>query len=113
MSRIGKKPIDIPKGVDVRKVKIQLLMSKGRKASFHQDSFPECGFIVDEGKVVVERTGETRIYGRCMDLQGVLYHSQYGEFHQVTRECLKLHGTGYRAQVQGNKLLLALGYSHR
>ena len=68
--------------------------------------------IVDEGKVVVERTGETKDIRALHGLTRSLISNMISGVSSGYQRVLEITGTGYRAQVQGNKLLLALGYSH-
>ena len=111
MSRIGKKPIDIPKGVDV-KIADTTVNVKGPKGEL-SSGFPSgVRVIVDEGKVVVERTGETKDIRALHGLTRSLISNMVSGVSSGYQRVLEITGTGYRAQVQGNKLLLALGYSH-
>ncbi|MBT9537910.1 MAG: 50S ribosomal protein L6 [Nitrospirae bacterium] len=111
MSRIGKKPIDIPKGVDV-KIEDTTVNVKGPKGEL-SSGFPSgVRVIVDEGKVVVERTGETKDIRALHGLTRSLISNMISGVSSGYQRVLEITGTGYRAQVQGNKLLLALGYSH-
>ncbi|MDO8746335.1 MAG: 50S ribosomal protein L6 [Thermodesulfovibrionales bacterium] len=111
MSRIGKKPIDIPKGVDV-KIADTTVNVKGPKGEL-SSGFPSgVRVVVDEGKVVVERTGETKDIRALHGLTRSLISNMISGVSSGYQRVLEITGTGYRAQVQGNKLLLALGYSH-
>jgi len=111
MSRIGKKPIDIPKGVDVKIVDTAVNV-KGPKGEL-SSGFPSgVRVVVDEGKVVVERTGETKDIRALHGLTRSLISNMISGVSSGYQRVLEITGTGYRAQVQGNKLLLALGYSH-
>lgn len=111
MSRIGKKPIDIPKGVDVI-IADTTVNVKGPKGEL-SSGFPSgVRVVVDEGKVVVERTGETKDIRALHGLTRSLISNMVSGVSSGYQRVLEITGTGYRAQVQGNKLLLALGYSH-
>lgn len=111
MSRIGKKPIDIPKGVDV-KIADTTVNVKGPKGEL-SSGFPSgVRVVVDEGKVVVERTGETKDIRALHGLTRSLISNMISGVSSGYQRVLEITGTGYRAKVQGNKLLLALGYSH-
>lgn len=111
MSRIGKKPIDIPKGVDV-KIEDTTVNVKGPKGEL-SSGFPiGVRIVVDEGKVVVERTGETKDIQALHGLTRSLISNMISGVSSGYQRVLEITGTGNRAQVQGNKLLLALGYSH-
>jgi large subunit ribosomal protein L6 len=111
MSRIGKKPIDIPKGVDV-KITDTTVNVKGPKGELSSEFPFGVRIAVDEGKVVVERTGETKDIRALHGLTRSLLSNMIAGVSSGYQRVLEITGTGYRAQVQGNKLLLALGYSH-
>ena len=76
-------------------------MSKGRKAELSSGFPVGVRVIVDEGKVVVERTGETKNIGHCMDLYKESYVKYDINFHQVYQRVLETPGTGYRALCSG------------
>ncbi len=111
MSRIGKKPIDIPKGVDI-KIEDTIVNVKGPKGELSSGFPAGVRVVVDEGKVVVERTGETKDIRALHGLTRSLISNMISGVSSGYQRVLEITGIGYRAQVQGNKLLLALGYSH-
>lgn len=111
MSRIGKKPIDIPKGVDV-KIEDATVNVKGPKGELSSGFPTGVRVAVDNGKIVVERTGETKDIRALHGLTRSLISNMVSGVSSGYQRVLEITGTGYRAQVQGNKLLLALGYSH-
>jgi len=111
MSRIGKKPIDIPKGVDI-KIEGSTVKVKGPKGEI-SSGFPSgVRVAVAEGKVAVERTGETKDIRALHGLTRSLIANMILGVSSGYQRALEITGTGYRAQVQGSKLLLTLGYSH-
>ncbi len=111
MSRIGKKPIDIPKGVDI-KIEDTIVNVKGPKGELSSEFPAGVRVVVDEGKVVVERAGETKDIRALHGLARSLISNMISGVSSGYQRVLEITGIGYRAQVQGNKLLLALGYSH-
>ena len=111
MSRIGKKPIDIPKGVSVKSEDTTVNV-KGPKGELSSGLPAGVRVIVDEGRVVVERTGETKDIRALHGLTRSLISNMISGVSSGYQRVLEITGTGYRAQVQGDKLLLALGYSH-
>lgn len=111
MSRIGKKPIDIPKGVDI-KIEDTTVNVKGPKGELSSEFPAGVRVVVDEGKVVVERTGETKDIRALHGLARSLISNMISGVSSGYQRVLEITGIGYRAQVQGNKVLLALGYSH-
>jgi len=111
MSRIGKKPVEIPKGVDI-KIEGEIVKIKGPKGET-SSKYPEgIKVVLDEGKLLVERTIETRDVRALHGLTRNLIANMVSGVSTGYQRVLEISGTGYRAQVQGNKLLLALGYSH-
>ncbi len=111
MSRIGKKPIDIPKGVDI-KLEDTTVKVKGPKGEI-SSKFPESMKVsVNEGKIFVERTDDTKAVRSLHGLTRSLIANMLLGVSTGYQRVLEIVGTGYRAQVQGNKLLLTLGYSH-
>lgn len=111
MSRIGKKPIPIPQGVEV-KVEGEQVMVRGPKGALSQRVPPEIEVRVLDGEIRVERRAETR---RARALHGLVRSLIANMVHGVTQgfeKRLEIVGVGYRAQLEGRTLRLALGYSH-
>ncbi len=111
MSRIGNLPISIPQGVTVT-VTGNLVTVKGTKGELTQTIDPAIAVTVEENKIIVVRSAETK------DLKSKhgLYRSLiYNMIEGVTvgyKKVMELIGVGFRASVQGQKLELSLGYSH-
>lgn len=111
MSRIGKKPVEIPSGVEVKVVDGNIFV-KGPKGSLNW-RYPEgISISVEGGKVVVSRSGDSKNEKALHGLSRSLIANMVTGVSQGYQRILEIHGIGYRAQVQGNKLLLTLGYSH-
>lgn len=111
MSRIGKKPIDIPKGVDI-KVDDANVKVKGPKGETASRCPTGIKVSVNEGKILVERSSEEKNVRALHGLTRSLIANMVSGVSTGYQRVLEISGTGYRAQVQGNKLVLALGYSH-
>ncbi len=111
MSRIGKKPIEIPKGVEVR-IDGNVLYVKGPKGSLSMNLSPRVSVSISEGVLTVSRQSDERtdraIHGTTRNIIANMVKGVTTGFEKV----LELSGVGYRAQVQGNKLVMSLGYSH-
>lgn len=111
MSRIGKEPIKIPTGVDV-KLNGSELTVKGPKGSlesmFHKDMIIK----IEDNIVVVQRPTETKIHKSLHGLTRTLIYNMVVGVTEGFVKTLEIQGVGYRAQKQGNKLILTLGYSH-
>lgn len=112
MSRVGKQPIPIPSGVDVQwdKVEVRVKGPKGRLATRIPDH--RLVFERDGDTVVVRRQGEDQ---RLRAFHGLIVRLVGNMVTGVTegfRKELEIQGVGYRAQMQGNALMLNLGFSH-
>jgi large subunit ribosomal protein L6 len=110
MSRIGKNPIAIPAGVTVE-VTDNLVTVKGKLGQLSQE-FSDVTVKVEEGQVIVERSSDHKDHRAKHGLYRALINNMIvGTSVGFTKE-LELVGVGYRASNQGQKLDLALGYSH-
>ena len=110
MSRIGKNPVAIPEGVTVE-VKENTLTVKGKLGELTQD-FSDISVKVEEGEIIVERPSESKDHRAKHGLYRALFSNMVeGVSKGFTKE-LELVGVGYRASNQGQKLDLALGFSH-
>ena len=109
MSRIGKNPIAIPQGVEV-KVEDHLVTVKGPKGTLSQEFLKDVNIAVEEGKVVVTLANENA--GNVHGLTRTLISNMVTGVTEGFEKALEINGVGYRAQKQGNKLVLTLGYSH-
>lgn len=111
MSRIGKKPIEIPAGVTVTLNKNTAIV-KGPKGELTRSFDPEITINVEENVVTITRPSDMKehraLHGTT---RAVLANMIEGVSTGFTRN-LELIGVGYRAQKQGNKLVLNVGYSH-
>jgi large subunit ribosomal protein L6 len=111
MSRIGKKPIEIPGGVDI-KLEGQTIRVKGPKGELSWD-FPRAITVsLGEGKVLVERASDSKMDRSLHGLSRSLVANMVKGVSQGYQRILEISGVGYRAQVQGSKISLTLGYSH-
>ena len=111
MSRIGKKPVRIPKGVTVKVEKGSVHVSGG-KAEIRTPLPNGISAKVEGEEVVLTRDVDTREKRALHGLaRALLANGVHGVTTGFTRE-LDIIGIGYRAQVAGNKLQLSLGYSH-
>ncbi|MFI2741197.1 50S ribosomal protein L6 [Zhouia sp. PK063] len=110
MSRIGKSPVNIPNGVTVT-VNDNVVTVKGKLGELTQE-FSEVTVKQEEGQIVIEANEETKAAGAKHGLYRALISNMVtGVSEGFTKE-LELVGVGYRASNQGQKLDLALGFSH-
>ena len=112
MSRIGKKPITIPAGVDV-KIDGTTVTVKGPKGTltktFHKDML-----IKQEGtEIIVDRPSEDKLHKSLHGLTRTLVDNMVTGVTQGYSKSLDIEGIGYRAQKQGKNLVMNLGYSHQ
>lgn len=110
MSRIGNNPVAIPDGVTVE-VKDNVITVKGKLGELTQE-FDTVEIKVEEGNVVVSRSSDSKAFKAKHGLYRALISNMIeGVSKGFTKE-LELVGVGYRASNQGQKLDLALGFSH-
>jgi large subunit ribosomal protein L6 len=111
MSRIGRKPIAIPEGVEVDVAPGRVVV-KGPKGQLEQDVSADMKLEQDDGSLVVQRPtdrGEHRaLHGLTRSLVANMVEGVTDGFEKR----LEIQGVGYRAQLRGSSLELALGYSH-
>ena len=111
MSRIGNKPVIIPQGVKVE-VKEGLVLVEGPKGKISRAMPDRIKAEVKDNRVMVSRTSDTKLdkslHGLCRVL---IFNMIKGVVDGYVKE-LEIIGVGYKAQVQGNKLTLQLGFSH-
>jgi large subunit ribosomal protein L6 len=111
MSRIGKKPIQVPKGVEV-KVEGDVLSVTGPKGTLSQRLHPKVDIMVSDGEIsfaVTDQTSESRsLHGLYRSLCANMVHG----VDQGFEKALDIVGVGYRAEVRGNVAVFNLGYSH-
>jgi large subunit ribosomal protein L6 len=111
MSRIGKKPIEIPKGVEVT-IDNRTIKVKGSKGELSW-SYPEkIKVSVINGTIVVERASDSKLENALHGLTRSIIANMVTGVSQGYQRVVEIVGIGYRAQVMGNKLVFTLGYSH-
>ena len=111
MSRVGRKPISIPKGVDV-KVSGSTVAVKGPKGELTREFREGLVIKLENGFATVEQTDSGKMAGALHGLTRALLQNMVEGVSQGFTKSLEIHGTGYRAAVQGTKLVLNLGHSH-
>jgi large subunit ribosomal protein L6 len=111
MSRVGKYPVDIPDGVDVS-LADNVLTAKGKLGELTVPFTDDVTVEMKDGKVVVTPNGNGK-KARAMwgTVRSLVSNAVVGVSEGFTKR-LEINGVGYRAQVQGKKLNLQLGYSH-
>ena len=111
MSRIGKMPVDMPSGVDV-KVDGSQVTVKGSKGELSRQFNDRVSFSVEDGVVTVVREDDTResraLHGLSRALLANMVHGVSEGFTKV----LEIQGVGYRASLKGSDIELLVGFSH-
>jgi len=111
MSRIGKMPIEIPSGVDF-KLTGNTVVVKGPNGTLSRDLHKDMIIKVDGSIVNVERPSEQKEHKSLHGLTRTLVANMVEGVTKGYTKVLEVNGVGYRAQKQGSKLVLTLGYSH-
>lgn len=111
MSRIGKLPIPIPEKVDV-KVNGNVISVKGPGGEMSWDFVSDMKVSVKEGNIVVERPSDTKRFKALHGLTRNIINNMVTGVSSGYQRVLEITGVGYKAQVQGKKILFSLGYSH-
>lgn len=112
MSRIGRMPIDIPAGVDVKIGANNEVTVKGPKGTLTKTLHQDMIIKVEDGKVTVARPSEEKMHKALHGLTRSLLNNMVEGVSKGFSKELEVNGVGYRAQKQGKKLVLNLGYSH-
>ena len=110
MSRIGKNPVEIPAGVTVE-IKDNVVTVKGKLGELTQE-YSDVTIKVEENNVIVERSSDFKDHRAKHGLYRSLANNMIQGVSQGWSKELELVGVGYRASNQGQKLELALGFSH-
>jgi len=111
MSRIGKKPIELPENVTVT-IKGQVIEVRGSKGTLSCKVAPEIEVKLEDKKIVLTRSTDQKRVKSMHGLYRALLASIVEGVSKGFEKDLELSGVGYRAALQGNKLNLQLGYSH-
>jgi len=111
MSRIGKKPIAIPKGVTV-KIDGAAVEVKGPKGQMKQPLPPGVTAVVEDGQLLTRKAADLREHDKFHGLARSLVNNAVVGVTEGWKKELDIVGVGYRAEVKGKQIVLALGYSH-
>ena len=112
MSRIGKMPIDIPQGVVIDIDESNFVTVKGQKGTLTKGFHKDMILSVKGGKAIVSRPNDEKVNKSLHGLTRTLLNNMVEGVTKGFQKTLEINGVGYRAQKQGNKLILTLGYSH-
>jgi len=112
MSRIGRLPVAIPEGVDIKIAEENLVTVKGPKGQLEKKLHKDMLITIEEGKVIVRRPSDEKAHRSLHGLTRALVNNMVEGVSKGFERTLEINGVGYRAQKQGNKLVLTIGYSH-
>ena len=112
MSRIGKKPIAIPAGVDV-KINGSEVTVKGPKGELKDTFNAQMSIVMENNEIVVSRPSDNKEHRALHGLTRTLIANMVEGVSVGYKKELEVNGVGYRAQKQGNNLVMNLGYSHQ
>lgn len=112
MSRIGRLPIAIPNGVTFSVTPDNVVTVKGPKGELVKAMSTAINIAVEDNSVVVTRDNDQKENRALHGLTRALINNMIIGVTEGYKKTLELVGVGYRAQVQGNKLVMSLGFSH-
>lgn len=112
MSRIGRKPIAIPAGVTVTVDEQNVVTVKGAKETLTAPMHKDMCIKVEGAEVLVTRPSDVKEHRSLHGLTRTLIANMVEGVTTGYKKELKISGVGYRAQLQGQKLVMNLGYSH-
>ena len=112
MSRIGKKPITVPAGVDV-KIDGTTVTVKGPKGTLTNTFNADMIIKLEGTEIIVERPSENKMHKSLHGLTRTLIANMVEGVTNGYKKTLEIEGIGYRAAKQGKELVMNLGYSHQ
>ena len=112
MSRIGRLPVAVPAGVEVKVAENNVVTVKGPKGTLERALPVEMTIKEEDGHVVVTRPNDLKKMKSLHGLTRTLIQNMVIGVSQGYEKTLEVNGVGYRAAKQGKKLVLNLGYSH-
>lgn len=112
MSRVGKLPVAIPNGVTVTVTPDNVVTVKGPKGELVKAMSNKINIAIEDNSVVVTRDNDHKDVRALHGLTRALINNMVTGVNEGYVKTLELIGVGYRAQLQGKKLVLSLGFSH-
>lgn len=112
MSRIGRMPIAVPAGVTVTVADGNVVTVKGPKGTLTKELHPDMIIKTEGSEVTVSRPSEIKMHKALHGLTRTLLNNMVVGVTDGFEKKLEVNGVGYRAQLQGKKLVMNLGYSH-
>lgn len=112
MSRIGRKPVPIPTGVEVQIGADNCVTVKGPKGQLSERIHPDMQIAVEDGTLTVQRPSDNKLHRSLHGLTRTLIANMVVGVTDGWQRALEIHGVGYRAALEGKVLVLQLGFSH-
>ncbi|GBF77048.1 50S ribosomal protein L6 [Paenibacillus sp. 598K] len=111
MSRIGRKPIQVPAGVDIKLDNTQLTV-KGPKGTLTRELHKDMKIVIAENEITVERPSDNKMHRSLHGTTRSVVANMVNGVTEGFSKSLELVGVGYRANKAGDKVVLNVGYSH-
>lgn len=111
MSRVGKMPIPVPSDVEVS-IRGSEVTVKGPKGELSRTFHKDISVSLQDNQIIVTRPTDHRLHRSLHGLTRSLLANMVQGVHEGFHRELEIHGVGYRAQKEGDKLVLLVGYSH-
>lgn len=113
MSRIGKKPIALPKGIQITVAEGNFVTVKGPKGTLTQQLHPDMIIAQEQGELSVSRPSDGKLHKALHGLTRTLLSNMVVGVTDGWQRALEINGVGYRAVLEGQTLVLSLGFSHQ
>ena len=113
MSRIGRAPIAIPAGVEIKVEDNNVVTVKGPKGTLTQKFNPNMAIAIEDGVLHVTRPNDAKENRSLHGLTRTLIHNMVVGVTEGYKKELDVNGVGYRVAKEGNKLVMNLGFSHQ
>ena len=113
MSRIGRAPIAVPAGVEVKIEAENVVTVKGPKGTLTQQFHPAMTIEINGAEIHVTRPSDSKEHRSLHGLTRTLLHNMVVGVHETYKKELEINGVGYRATKEGKNLVMNLGYSHQ
>ena len=113
MSRIGRAPITVPAGVEIKVEDNNVVTVKGPKGELTQAFHPDMILKVEGNELLVSRPDDEHLHKSLHGLTRTLIHNMVLGVTEGFKKELDVNGVGYRVAKEGNKLVMNLGFSHQ
>jgi len=111
LSRVGKNPINLPDGVEVKVNKSSISVT-GPKGNLERQVHPDISVNVKENQLLVERPNDSKYFKSMHGLYRSLLNNMVEGVSKAFEKKLEIVGVGYKSELKNNRLVLQLGYSH-